>query len=101
MNRGKRSTANKESDVNARAGVRSPPSSVNNPNEVTVTRTGRLFSINPLNCKTKERLCQEVTAISTIIYKHGLLEGEMKYNMIDSCVDMINSTFRYPNLRGP
>lgn len=56
MNRGNRSTANRESDVNALAGVRSPPSKVNNPNEITVTTTGMLFSKNPLHWKTRERV---------------------------------------------
>jgi hypothetical protein len=43
-------------EVNALAGVRSPPSKVNIPNEITVTTTGKLFSINPLHCKTRERV---------------------------------------------
>lgn len=55
MKRGKRSTANKESDVNALAGVRFPPSKVNIPNEITVTKTGMLLRMNPFNCKTKSR----------------------------------------------
>lgn len=44
MNNGNRSTANSERDVNALAAVRSPPSKVNVPNEITITRTGILFS---------------------------------------------------------
>ncbi len=56
MNKGKRSTANREREVNALAGVRSPPSKVNIPNEITVTTTGVLFSINPFHCKTRERV---------------------------------------------
>lgn len=56
MNRGKRSTANKESDVNALAGVRSPPSKVNIPNEITVTTTGILLSIKPLHCKIRRKI---------------------------------------------
>jgi hypothetical protein len=56
MNKGQRSTANREREVNALAGVRSPPSKVNIPNEITVTTTGMLFSINPLHCKTRERV---------------------------------------------
>jgi hypothetical protein len=51
MFKGNRSTVNKESDVNARAGVKFPPSKVNKPKEVTVTTTGMLFSIKLLNCK--------------------------------------------------
>jgi len=49
--RGNRSTANRESDVKALAGVKSPPSNVNTPNEITVTKTGMEFSINELHCK--------------------------------------------------
>ena len=56
MNSGKRSTANREMAVKALAGVRSPPRKVNNPNETTVTTTGMLFSINPLHCKTREKV---------------------------------------------
>lgn len=51
MKRGNRNTANKERDVNALEGVRSPPSKVKTPNEMTVTKTGMLFRINPLHCK--------------------------------------------------
>jgi hypothetical protein len=51
MFKGNRSTVNSESDVNARAGVKFPPSKVNNPKEVTVTTTGMLFSIKLFNCK--------------------------------------------------
>lgn len=51
MNKGKRRTAKRERDVNALAGVKSPPSKVNMPNEITVTTTGMLFSIKPLHCK--------------------------------------------------
>lgn len=54
MNRGKRRTANREIDVNAREGVRFPPSKVNTPNEITVTRTGILFSMKLLHCKIVE-----------------------------------------------
>lgn len=50
MKSGKRRTANKESDVKALAGVNSPPSNVNNPNETTMTTTGILFNINVFNC---------------------------------------------------
>lgn len=53
INRGKRSTANNESEVNALAGVKSPPSSVNIPKETTVTNTGILFSIKVFNCDCK------------------------------------------------
>lgn len=51
MKSGKRKTANNERDVNARAGVKSPPSKVNIPNETTITTTGILFSIKLFNCK--------------------------------------------------
>lgn len=51
--RGNRSTANNESDVNALAGVKSPPKAVNNPKAVTVTKTGMLFSMKLFNCKNK------------------------------------------------
>ena len=51
MNSGKRSTANKERDVNALAGVKSPPSKVNIPNETTITTTGMLFRMKLFNCK--------------------------------------------------
>ena len=51
MFKGNRSTANRESDVNALAGVKSPPSKVNAPNEVTVTITGMLFRMKLLHCK--------------------------------------------------
>lgn len=69
MKRGKRSTANKESDVNALAGVRVFPRKVNIPNEITVTKTGMLVSINPFNCKTNK--VNEMLRISKspIIYK--------------------------------
>lgn len=53
MNKGKRKTANNESDVNAFAGVKSPPSKENTPNDITVTTTGMLFRIKELNCKKK------------------------------------------------
>ena len=53
MFKGNRSTAKRESDVNALAGVNSPPRKVNTPNEVTVTTTGMLLSIKLFNCKTK------------------------------------------------
>ena len=49
MKRGNRSTTDRESDVKALAGVKSPPSNVNTPNEITVTKTGMLFSINELH----------------------------------------------------
>ena len=53
MFKGNRSTAKRESDVNALAGVKSPPSKVNVPNETTVTTTGMLFSIKLLNCNKR------------------------------------------------
>ena len=55
MFRGKRSTANRESDVKALAGVNSPPRRVKHPNEITVTRTGMLFRIKVLHCKVGKR----------------------------------------------
>lgn len=63
MNKGKRSTENSERDVNALAGVRSPPSNENTPNETTVTRTGMLFSMNILNCRAngRPRMSQKCT----------------------------------------
>lgn len=54
MFRGIRSNANRESDVNALAGVKPPPSKVNVPNETTVTTTGMLFSMKLLNCKKRQ-----------------------------------------------
>ena len=53
MKRGNRSTANRESDVKALAGVKFPPSKVKTPNDITVTKTGMLFSINALHCQKK------------------------------------------------
>lgn len=53
MNNGKRKTANNESDVNAFAGVKSPPSKENNPNDTTITMTGMLLRINMLHCETR------------------------------------------------
>jgi len=55
MKRGNRRTANRESDVKALAGVRSPPSKVKTPNVITVTKTGMLFSINPLHCRKRSQ----------------------------------------------
>jgi len=54
MFNGNRSTANKESDVKALEGVKSPPSKVNIPNDVTVTRTGILLSMKVLHCRGNE-----------------------------------------------
>ena len=54
MKRGKRSTANRDRDVNALAGVRFPPSKVYIPNEITVTITGMLFSMKLLHYKTRK-----------------------------------------------
>ncbi|KAL4562253.1 hypothetical protein LXL04_034451 [Taraxacum kok-saghyz] len=45
---GFRSTVKRESDVKALEGVKSPPSNVKTPNEITATRTGRLFSTNEI-----------------------------------------------------
>lgn len=52
---GNRKTANKESDVNALAGVKSPPRSENIAKETTVTITGILFSIKLFSCKCKDK----------------------------------------------
>lgn len=60
INNGKRRTANNESDVNAFAGVKSPPSRENSPNDTTITMTGILLRINMLHCKTKKRVRQVV-----------------------------------------
>lgn len=54
MNSGNRRTAKRERDVNALAGVRSPPSKVNIPKEITVTTTGMLFSMKPFNCGKRQ-----------------------------------------------
>lgn len=80
MNRGNRSTANRESDVNALAGVRSPPSKVNIPNEITVTTTGMLFSIKLLNCKTREK-GQENNVMGKMQNK-GKRSGKQKPNNV-------------------
>lgn len=57
MFKGNRRTAKRESEVKARAGVRSPPNKVNIPNETTVTRTGMLFNMKLLHCKSEN--CQK------------------------------------------
>lgn len=54
MFKGNLRTAKRESEVNALAGVKSPPSKVNAPNETTVTTTGMLFSIKLLNCNREQ-----------------------------------------------
>lgn len=43
MFKGNHKTENIDSEVNALAGVNLPPSKVNIPKEVTITRTGMLF----------------------------------------------------------
>lgn len=53
MNRGNLNTANNESEVNAFAGVKSPPRRVYTPNEATVTNTGMVFRMKLLNCKIR------------------------------------------------
>jgi hypothetical protein len=58
MFRGVVKTWNRESDVNAFAGVKSPPSKVNVPNETSVTITGMMFSIKLLNCNRREIVSQ-------------------------------------------
>lgn len=52
---GNRSTANKDSDVNAFAGVRTPPNNENSPNETTITTTGILFKTKLLHCERKRK----------------------------------------------
>lgn len=49
MKSGKRNTANKDRAVNALAGVRSPPSRENTPNDITITTTGILFRMKLFN----------------------------------------------------
>lgn len=51
---GIRNTANRERDVKALAGVKSPPSNVKIPNDITVTITGMLFSMKLLNCNKRK-----------------------------------------------
>ena len=46
----------KERDVNAFAGVKSPQSKVNKPNETTVIKTEMLFGKKPLPCKATDRI---------------------------------------------
>lgn len=60
MKRGNRKTANSEIEVNALAGVRSPPSRVNIPNEITITITGILLSMKLLNCNVTKRVSYKV-----------------------------------------
>ena len=55
MNKGKRKTENSERDVNAFAGVRSPPSKEYTPNDITVTKTGMLLRIKELHCKNSNK----------------------------------------------
>ena len=47
--------------MNALAGVNSPPSKVNIPKEVTVTRTGMLFNIKLFNCNGKKIVIRKRT----------------------------------------
>lgn len=54
MKRGKRKTANNDKDVKALAGVKSPPSKVNSPNETTITTTGMLLSMKLFSCKSQK-----------------------------------------------
>lgn len=53
MNKGNLNTENNESDVNAFAGVKSPPRREYTPKEATVTKTGMLFRMKLLNCTTQ------------------------------------------------
>lgn len=50
MFKGNLRIAKRESDEKALAAVKFPPSKVKPPNEITVTRTGMLFSMKLLNC---------------------------------------------------
>lgn len=68
MKRGNRSTENRESDVKALAGVKSPPSKVNTPNEITVTKTGMLFSINEFNCQKEFNKGMESRSNTSLLY---------------------------------
>lgn len=54
--KGNRSTAKRDNDVNALAGVKSPPRKVKAPNEITVTTTGMLFNTKLLNCKIENAI---------------------------------------------
>lgn len=45
--------------MKALAGVNSPPRKVKHPKEITVTRTGMLFSIKLLHCKVGKRKINE------------------------------------------
>lgn len=51
MNKGNLNTANSESDVNALAGVKSPPRKVYIANDITVTTTGILLRMKRFNCR--------------------------------------------------
>jgi hypothetical protein len=54
MKSGNLKTANNEREVNAFAGVKSPPSREYTPNETTVTTTGILFRIKLFSCNKQE-----------------------------------------------
>lgn len=72
MKSGKRRTANKESDVNAFAGVRSPPSKEKSPNETTITTTGILFKIKLLHCKTRRKILKVIIKQKEEIHRGSL-----------------------------
>lgn len=56
MKSGNLKTANNEREVNAFAGVKSPPSREYTPNETTVTTTGILFRIKLFSCNKQENI---------------------------------------------
>lgn len=56
MKSGNLRTAKSEREVNAFAGVRSPPVRVYSPNAIIVTRTGMLFNRKLLICRNKKEL---------------------------------------------
>jgi len=66
--------------VNALAGVNSPPSKVNTPKEVTVTRTGMLFSIKLLSCNRRKIVRKNVINFHSLEEFH-LIEIVNKHAM--------------------
>jgi hypothetical protein len=56
MKSGNLKTANNEREVNAFAGVKSPPSREYTPNETTVTTTGILFRIKLFSCNKQKKM---------------------------------------------
>lgn len=80
MFKGNRSTAKRESDVNALAGVKSPPRKVNIPNDVSVTTTGMLFSIKLLNCKNRGNWSEKLQGSPEKMYYHILFISNLSRN---------------------